>query len=112
MDTTNRDWASLIGTRALYSRLSQPPYEDKVLEISPSGDHVRFEKTGWERAASCRLVELLEPARFPEVVPGPHNLAVARRVDFTPEEVADLPYNLDLGFTREELAEACKLVPA
>jgi hypothetical protein len=111
MNTLNTNWNSIIGKRALFSRLSHPPHEDRVMEMSPSGDHVRFEKNGWESAASYVLVELLETV-VPEATPKQPQHGMGRMGDFTPEELADLPFSLDLGFTREELDEARRLAVA
>ena len=107
----NTNWNSIIRKRALFSRSSLPPHEDRVMEVSPSGDHVRFEKNGWQGAGSYALVELLEPLAREAATTWPKHL-LPRLGDFTPEELADLPYSLDLGFTREELAEAHRLVTA
>jgi hypothetical protein len=81
------------------------------MEMSPSGDHVRFEKNGWERVASYTLVELLEPV-VPEASASWPKHRMGRMADFTLDELADLPFSLDLGFTREELDEARRLVVA
>jgi hypothetical protein len=75
------------------------------MEMSPSGDHVRFEKNGWESAASYIMVELLEPV-VPEATTRRPKCGMGRMADFTPEELADLPFSLDLCFTPEELDEA------
>jgi hypothetical protein len=81
------------------------------MEVSPSGDHVRFERNGWQGAASYTLVELLEPV-VPEAATTRPKHLMPKLGDFTPEELADLPYSLDLGFAPEDLAEAHKLVTA
>jgi hypothetical protein len=51
------------------------------------------------------MVELLEPI-VPEATTKWPKCAMGRMADFTPEELADLPFSLDLCFTREELDEA------
>jgi hypothetical protein len=108
MNTSNAHWNSMIGKRALFSELSLPPHEDRVMEVSPSGHHVRFEKNGWEGAASYTLVELLAPAASDvvDVVAVCDKLAMTKAADFTPEEVADLPNNVDFEFSPEVLADA------
>ena len=75
------------------------------MEMSPSGDHVRFEKNGWESVASYTLVELLAPIMLEANTRRPKH-GMGRMADFTLDELADLPFSLDLGFTREELDEA------
>jgi len=81
------------------------------MEMSLSGEHVRFEKHGWESAASYTLVELLEPV-VPEATTKWPQHGLGRMDDFTPDELADLPFSLDLGFTPEELDEARRLAVA
>lgn len=104
MNTVNINWTSLIGKRALFSRVTLPPYEDRVMEVSPSGHHVRLEKNGWDHTASFTEAELLEPHAREAVA------NVPKAEDFTPEEVAELPFNLDLCFTPEDLVHAHDLV--
>jgi hypothetical protein len=108
MNTSNAHWNSMIGKRALFSRLSLPAHEDRVMEVSPSGHHVRFERKGWEEVASYALVELLAPAvpDVVDVVTVGDKLAMVRVGDCTSEAVTDLPCQVDSDFTPEIRAEA------
>jgi hypothetical protein len=75
------------------------------MEMSPSGHHVRFERNGWQGVASYALVELLEPV-MPQPTTRWSEYDMGRMGHFTREELADLPFSLDLGFSRAELDEA------
>lgn len=104
MNAFNTHWAGIIGKRALFSRLSLPPHEDRVMEISPSGHHVRFDRDGWARADSYILIELLEAATpdVIDVVTVGDKAVAGKREDFTPEVMMTPQDSANSDFPPEE----------
>src|ERR1700691_2063625 len=101
MDMINIERYGVIGKRALFKPLCGAPREDRLMEVSPSGEYVRFERNGWEEAAAETFVELLESAESgTSGAPATSETQSAAKTGaFTPEEVADLPFNMDITFS-------------